>query len=273
MELRIAKWKFSLNVKRAVAISILLHGVVIVLVGKILCSTEKPAFEIIPVRLLEMLKTEDAPLPLSTGNNALQEEKKPLIPPRQPPKKAAHEPSSKKVDVIETISRLEKEAATETLSVVPVKTSGDDSIQTTMETQDGLAREAVPDLEAKTQGDSPGHEARQAEAEKANEDLESQNKDAMLLFMSMVRDKIEKSKFYPEYAKKRGYEGSVGITFKIAPGGDASGVEVSAPAAVDLLNKAAEKAVQNAAPFAFPRPRGFENKEIKVKVDIVFRLG
>lgn len=268
------KGAFSLSVKRAVAVSLLLHGIVLALLGKILYSTEKPAFKIIPVRLYEMLKTE-VPPPLPSTENPIRPEVKERFP--VPPEKAPEE-YRKNTKAPKVEKRKEKEAPLEALPVVPVEVEaspramgdrsvlpaapveavGEDAPQSPVESiETRLAQKTIAHEEAH------GLEAPPASLVQGNE---------MSLYMSMVREKIEKAKFYPAYAKKRGYEGSVGVTFTIMPGGNVSGVEVVSPASVDLLNKAAEKAVQDAAPF-LPRPKSLEDEEIKMKVELVFRLG
>jgi len=58
---------------------------------------------------------------------------------------------------------------------------------------------------------------------------------------------------------KTGYTQSVGVTFTIQPDGSVTGVQVTQPSGVSLLDLAAQRAVFNAAPFG-PLPREYGQK-------------
>jgi len=87
----------------------------------------------------------------------------------------------------------------------------------------------------------------------------------------MVRSKIEKAKFYPRWARERGYEGVVGVQFVILPDGKVGGVKVVRPCHCEILNKAACEAIMKAAPFN-PRPKDVEDGEMAMEIDIGFKL-
>ena len=55
---------------------------------------------------------------------------------------------------------------------------------------------------------------------------------------------------------KAGYTRSVGVTFTILPDGQVTGVRVTQPSGVSLLDMAAQRAILNAAPFG-PLPREY----------------
>ena len=55
---------------------------------------------------------------------------------------------------------------------------------------------------------------------------------------------------------KAGHTQSVGVTFTILPDGQVSGVRVTQPSGVSLLDMAAQRAILNAAPFG-PLPRDY----------------
>jgi protein TonB len=55
---------------------------------------------------------------------------------------------------------------------------------------------------------------------------------------------------------KSGYTQSVGVTFTILPNGQVTGVRVTQPSGVSLLDMAAQRAILNAAPFG-PLPREY----------------
>jgi protein TonB len=55
---------------------------------------------------------------------------------------------------------------------------------------------------------------------------------------------------------KAGFTQSVGVTFSILPDGQVTGVRVTQPSGVSLLDMAAQRAILNAAPFG-PLPREY----------------
>jgi TonB family protein len=55
---------------------------------------------------------------------------------------------------------------------------------------------------------------------------------------------------------KAGYTQSVGVTFTILPDGQVTGMQVTQPSGVSLLDMAAQRAILNAAPFG-PLPREY----------------
>lgn len=66
-------------------------------------------------------------------------------------------------------------------------------------------------------------------------------------FWSKVRKKIEKHKYYPRIAKKRGMEGVVKVKFTILASGKVSNVSVSGS---KMFHSSAKEAVQNAFPIS-----------------------
>lgn len=90
-------------------------------------------------------------------------------------------------------------------------------------------------------------------------------------FRSAVRRKIEAAKFYPGWARKRGYEGVVRVRFTVGPEGGVRGVEVIEACRCDVLNRAACEAIERAAPFDIP-PEAFPGGELTMEVDMAYRL-
>lgn len=90
-------------------------------------------------------------------------------------------------------------------------------------------------------------------------------------FMSEVRGRIEKAKFYPAWARQRGFEGIVGVRFNILPSGRVEGVKVVRPCNYEVLNRAACEAVERAAPFTRP-PTVDPSKSYAMEVDLGYRL-
>ena len=99
----------------------------------------------------------------------------------------------------------------------------------------------------------------------------SGNGEEMSMFRAMVRTKIERSKFYPRWARERGFEGVVGVRFTLLPDGGVTDVKVVRPCHCEVLNKAACEAIMKAAPFN-PRPIEVADKEMAMEVDISYRL-
>jgi len=67
---------------------------------------------------------------------------------------------------------------------------------------------------------------------------------------------------------KAGYTQSVGVTFTILPDGQVTGMQVTQPSGVSLLDMAAQRAILNAAPFG-PLPR--EYGQTPKTIQAVFR--
>lgn len=95
--------------------------------------------------------------------------------------------------------------------------------------------------------------------------------DELALFRTMVRTKIERAKFYPRWARERGFEGVVGVRFVILPDGKVDDVKVVRPCHCEILNRAACEAIKKASPFN-PRPKELEGREMAMEIDISFRL-
>ncbi len=91
----------------------------------------------------------------------------------------------------------------------------------------------------------------------------------MAEYKSMVRTIIEQNIFYPMVARKRGYEGRVGLYFYILKDGTIAGLRVSSPCNHRVLNRAAIRIVERAAPFP---PVRIGKDRVMMEVEIVFRL-
>jgi len=78
---------------------------------------------------------------------------------------------------------------------------------------------------------------------------------------------IEKEKFYPKTARRRGVEGSVKVSFLIHHNGEMEELKVSGK---KVLCKAAKEAIQRALPL--PPPIDIKNCPIKVEYEMVYAL-
>lgn len=88
--------------------------------------------------------------------------------------------------------------------------------------------------------------------------------------ISYVNQKIDMAKRYPDWARQRGYEGDVLVSFRILPDGSVAGVTVLKPSASDILNRAALEAIERAVPFN-AGPIRLE-RELEFKIVIGFKL-
>jgi protein TonB len=90
-------------------------------------------------------------------------------------------------------------------------------------------------------------------------------------YLEMVRLKIERHKEYPDMARVRQIEGLVTIRFVITPEGGVRAVEIAKTSRHKVLDTAALRAVERAAPFPKP-PRRFFKGEVPLELTIVFEL-
>lgn len=90
-------------------------------------------------------------------------------------------------------------------------------------------------------------------------------------YLEMVRLKIERYKRYPDTARIRQKEGRVIIRFVITPEGHVRAASVVKTSRNKILDTAAIKAVEDAAPFPKPPSRFFKG-EISLELTIVFEL-
>ena len=90
-------------------------------------------------------------------------------------------------------------------------------------------------------------------------------------FLSLVREKIEKAKFYPPLARKKGYEGVVRVGFTIKKNGKFEDIHVLRPCHCEALDSAATEAIKKASPFG-PVPETFPDEGIRLEIDVAYRL-
>ncbi len=90
-------------------------------------------------------------------------------------------------------------------------------------------------------------------------------------FRRLVREKIEQAKFYPLAARKRGYEGVVGVAFRILEDGRVEDIKVTAPCRCEVLNVAACEVIRRASPFPRP-PEHLGAEDLRMEVNIIFKL-
>jgi len=69
------------------------------------------------------------------------------------------------------------------------------------------------------------------------------------IILSTIQSKIERAKFYPLVAKRQNIEGAPVVEFKIGKDGLVEYVKLKQTSGSPLLDEAAQKTVQNAAPY------------------------
>lgn len=90
-------------------------------------------------------------------------------------------------------------------------------------------------------------------------------------YLSLIREKIEKAKVYPERARRDGKEGLVKVEFTILAEGKLKKVKVVKSSGKRILDQATIKAIKQAAPFP-PIPKALRMKETKINLAVVFEL-
>ncbi|MCK4326713.1 energy transducer TonB, partial [bacterium] len=73
--------------------------------------------------------------------------------------------------------------------------------------------------------------------------------EAILRYQDMVKRKIEEMRRYPSWAKERGIEGAVCLSFVVLANGQAQGIEITKSSGYKILDVAATTTVQRANPF------------------------
>ena len=90
-------------------------------------------------------------------------------------------------------------------------------------------------------------------------------------FIRMIRDKIEKVKNYPEFARTNNYTGEVHLKFSIASSGEAGEIMLIKSSGFSVLDESAIAAIKEASPF-LPFPDRLNSNEILVSLPIIFDL-
>ncbi len=83
---------------------------------------------------------------------------------------------------------------------------------------------------------------------------------------SYIRDLIQRKVTYPLYARKKGWEGKVSVSFVISPEGKVSNIRISQSSGRDVLDKSALDAVRKASPFPKPPIHAMIN------IPVIYRL-
>ncbi|MBS3733074.1 MAG: energy transducer TonB [Desulfobacterales bacterium] len=90
-------------------------------------------------------------------------------------------------------------------------------------------------------------------------------------YFEMLRLKIESSKEYPESARRKQLQGRVVVGFTLDPDGTLSSAEIVESSRHPELDRAALKAVKQAAPFPRPPGRLFDGP-LRMNIPVLFEL-
>lgn len=90
-------------------------------------------------------------------------------------------------------------------------------------------------------------------------------------FIRMIREKIEKVKNYPEFARTNNYTGEVHLRFSIASSGEAGEIMLIKSSGFSVLDESAIATIKEASPF-LPFPDRLNSNEILVSLPIIFDL-
>jgi len=115
--------------------------------------------------------------------------------------------------------------------------------------------------------------AEQPQPEPAQEIVEVINpqKEAMLRYQDMVKQKIESCRRYPNWAKKQGLEGTVYLAFVVLSSGVAKDIKIVQSSGFSILDKEAVSTVKRANPFP-PIPEEMRVSSLSMEVSVVFTL-
>jgi protein TonB len=90
-------------------------------------------------------------------------------------------------------------------------------------------------------------------------------------FLAEILMRIEKAKYYPSVARKRGMTGTITCKFSIFPDGSVKDISLVKSSKYKLLNKAAVEAIKKGAPYP-DFPSSFKKNVFISHVDIKFYL-
>ena len=90
-------------------------------------------------------------------------------------------------------------------------------------------------------------------------------------FLAEILMRIEKAKYYPRVARKRGMTGTITCKFSIFPDGSVKDISLVKSSKYKLLNKAAFEAIKKGAPYP-DFPSSFKKNVFISHVDIKFYL-
>ena len=97
------------------------------------------------------------------------------------------------------------------------------------------------------------------------------DKEAMLDFHNMVKQRIEETRRYPLWAKKKGIQGITRIVFTVMPDGTCRDMKIAGSSGSEILDHEALETLKRAAPFPSV-PKKISVSPVSLEVGIVFSL-
>jgi len=105
--------------------------------------------------------------------------------------------------------------------------------------------------------------------EKNNSDTSQQN--SLFFYFSLIREKIEQNKIYPEVARKKGITGKVKLNFSILSNGDIREIKILSSSGNDILDNSAIETIKRIIPFP-PFPKDLQKDSISFVITISYKL-
>jgi len=131
------------------------------------------------------------------------------------------------------------------------------------------ASPAQPDAAAQAAAQAAAAQQARADSQ-ARQDKEKQQSALNDQYLGQVRKQVLRNIDYPKRAQKEGIEGLVVLRINLDRNGNVTGSEV-AQTAHELLDAAAQKAVQKGAPYPKP-PEQLEGEQFQILVPVVFKF-
>ncbi len=246
----------SIGLKTPFAVSLALHGAAVFAAALFLAGGARYTTEITPIEIVEVAKE---------SSSQATAQKETVV-----PEKAVKKATVKKEEPLRASPTVRPEIPAEPQKEAPQTTAHQSAspdapneeeaqeaaeVKTESQAAPTVTEEAETGVRPVTGVKTPGMSA----------------EDEMGHFMAMARDKIEKVKSYPRWARERGFEGVVGVRFVITPDGTVDEIKVVRPCHCEVLNRAACESIKKAAPFG-PLPASSEGKRLAMEIDIGFRL-
>ncbi len=98
------------------------------------------------------------------------------------------------------------------------------------------------------------------------------SEEAMLRYQDLVKQKIEEAtRIYPSWAKKRGIEGTIQLSFVVLRNGTAKDIKIIRSSNSRVLDEEAAATIARASPF-LPLPQEMKTTSLEMDVSIVFTL-
>jgi protein TonB len=95
--------------------------------------------------------------------------------------------------------------------------------------------------------------------------------EAMLRYQDIVKQRIEEARRYPPWAKRRGIEGKVHLSFVVLGNGTTKDIKIIHSSNSKILDEEAVATVQRANPFP-PLPQEIEALSLQMEVSLLYLL-